>query len=231
MINSTQAEILRDVGRTIVHMATLDGATTKGAREMIDVMIRALDVGRHSKSSSTYKFPASTVQESANLITDKDVYGDIGVKPAEIPILSAQSCGRNVATVQMISSALIIAKGASRGQKGSRVGNVANSLQIIRGRARELLLRTVIIMFQGRQRLLRQLHFTRKLPRRPPLRLRRHQRRLPRRDCLASVPPRRPPLQLRRHQCFRFLRCLNRWTFSGLECRLPRAGGSSCSAS
>jgi hypothetical protein len=72
VFNSTQAEILRDVGRTIVHMVTLDGATIEGAREMIDVVIRALDVGRVSKLSSTYKFPASTVNESANLITDKD---------------------------------------------------------------------------------------------------------------------------------------------------------------
>ena len=47
-INPTQKEILRNVGRTIVHMVTLDGARIEGAREMIDVMIRALDVGRHS---------------------------------------------------------------------------------------------------------------------------------------------------------------------------------------
>ncbi len=54
VINSTQAEIIRDVGRTIVHMVTLDGATIKGAREMIEVMIRALDVGRTSKLSSYF---------------------------------------------------------------------------------------------------------------------------------------------------------------------------------
>jgi hypothetical protein len=41
---------------------------------MIDVMIRALDVGRTSKLSSNYKFPTSTVNESASLITDKDVH-------------------------------------------------------------------------------------------------------------------------------------------------------------
>jgi len=34
-INQTQKEILRDVGRTIVHMVTLDGATIEGARGMI----------------------------------------------------------------------------------------------------------------------------------------------------------------------------------------------------
>ena len=73
-INPTQKEILRDVGRTIAHMVTLNGATIEGARGMIDVMIRALDVGRTSKSSSNYKFPTSTDNESASLITDKDVH-------------------------------------------------------------------------------------------------------------------------------------------------------------
>ena len=52
----------------------------------------------------------------------------------------------------MISRILIIATDASSGQKGSRVGIVAISLQLIRGRAWELLLRTVISMFQGRRR-------------------------------------------------------------------------------
>ena len=70
MINPTQKEILRDVGRTIAHMVTLNGATIEGAREMIDVMIRALNVGRTSKLSSNYKFPTSTVNQSASLITD-----------------------------------------------------------------------------------------------------------------------------------------------------------------
>ena len=73
-INQTQKEILRDVGRTIVHMVTLDGATIEGARGMIDVMIRALDVGRVSKLSSAYKFPVSKVDESTYLITDKDIH-------------------------------------------------------------------------------------------------------------------------------------------------------------
>ena len=74
MINPTQKEILRDVGRTIAHMVTLNGATIEGARGMIYVMIRALNVGRTSKLSSNYKFPTSTVNESASLITDKDVH-------------------------------------------------------------------------------------------------------------------------------------------------------------
>ena len=69
-INPTQKEILRDVGRTIAHMVTLNGATIEGARGMIDLMIRALDVGRISKLSSNYNFPASTVNESASIITD-----------------------------------------------------------------------------------------------------------------------------------------------------------------
>ena len=74
VINSTQAEILRDVGRTIVHMVTLDGATVEGARQMIDVMIRALGVGRVSNFSSTNMFSVSTVDEPAVLITHKDVH-------------------------------------------------------------------------------------------------------------------------------------------------------------
>ena len=44
-INSTQAEILRDVGRTIVHMASQDGAIIEGACVLVDVMIRTLRVG------------------------------------------------------------------------------------------------------------------------------------------------------------------------------------------
>ena len=56
VINSTQAEILRDVGRTIVHMVTLDGATVEGARGMIDVMIRALNVGRTKSYLQTISF-------------------------------------------------------------------------------------------------------------------------------------------------------------------------------
>ena len=55
-------------------MVTLDGATIEGARGMIDVMIRALDVGRVSKLSSAYKFPVSKVDESTYLITDKDIH-------------------------------------------------------------------------------------------------------------------------------------------------------------
>ena len=73
-INSTQAGILRDVGRTIVHMVSQDGATLEGACGLIDVMIRALSVERISNFSSTNKIPVSTVDESANLITDKDVH-------------------------------------------------------------------------------------------------------------------------------------------------------------
>ena len=73
-INSTQAGILRDVGRTIVHMVSQDGATLEGACGLIDVMIRTLRVGRTSNSSSANKLPASTVDETANLITDKDVH-------------------------------------------------------------------------------------------------------------------------------------------------------------
>ena len=73
----------------------------------------------------------------------------IGARLAERPILSAQSCGRNVETVLTISSTLIIAKGVSSGHKRFRVGIVANTLQPIRGRAWEPLLRTVLFMFQG----------------------------------------------------------------------------------
>ena len=73
-INSTQAGILRDVGRTIVHMVSQDGATIEGACGLIDVMIRTLRVVRIPNFSSTNKIPVSTVDESANLITDKDVH-------------------------------------------------------------------------------------------------------------------------------------------------------------
>ena len=51
-VNSTQARILRDAGRTLVYMVTLDGATIEGARGLIDVMVRALEAGRVSKFSS-----------------------------------------------------------------------------------------------------------------------------------------------------------------------------------
>ena len=66
-INSTQAGILRDVGRTIVHMVSQDGATIEGACGLIDVMIRTLRVRRVSNVSSTNKIPVSTVDESTNL--------------------------------------------------------------------------------------------------------------------------------------------------------------------
>ena len=56
-INSTQAEILRDVGRTIVHMASQDGATIKGACVLIDVMIRTLRVGRISNTQNIQEKP------------------------------------------------------------------------------------------------------------------------------------------------------------------------------
>ena len=71
-INSTQAGILRDVGRTIMHMVSQDGATIEGASGLIDVMIRTLRVRRVSNFSSTNKIPVPTVDESANLITDND---------------------------------------------------------------------------------------------------------------------------------------------------------------
>ena len=51
-INSTQAGILRDAGRTMIRMVTLDGATLEGARGLIDVMIHALGAGRISNLSS-----------------------------------------------------------------------------------------------------------------------------------------------------------------------------------
>ena len=55
IVNMTRRRILEsDVGRTILHMVTLDGATIEGARGIIDVMIRALEVGRVSKLSSTF---------------------------------------------------------------------------------------------------------------------------------------------------------------------------------
>ena len=58
-VNSTQADILRDAGRTLTNMVTLDGATIEGACGLIDVMIRALDVERFSKFSSLRKVPVS----------------------------------------------------------------------------------------------------------------------------------------------------------------------------
>ena len=73
-INSTQAGILRDAGRTLVNMVTLDGATIEGARGLIDVMARALEAGRFRKFSSINKIPGSKVDASANLVTDKDMY-------------------------------------------------------------------------------------------------------------------------------------------------------------
>ena len=74
MINPTQKEILRDTGRTMINMVTLDGFTIEGARGLIDVMIRALEVGRFSKFSSINRISVSRFDESVNLITDKDVH-------------------------------------------------------------------------------------------------------------------------------------------------------------
>ena len=73
-VNSIQAEILRDAGRTMINMVTLDGVTIEGARGLIDVMIRALEVGRFSKFSSINRISVSRFDESVNLITDKDVH-------------------------------------------------------------------------------------------------------------------------------------------------------------
>jgi len=73
-VNSTQARILHDAGRTIINMVTLEGVKLEGALGLIHVMVRALDVGRISKLSSTKKFQASTVDESASLITDKGAH-------------------------------------------------------------------------------------------------------------------------------------------------------------
>ena len=66
-VNSTQAGILRDAGRTMTNMVTLDGATIERARGLIDVMIRALEVGRFSKLSSINKIPVSRVDASKPL--------------------------------------------------------------------------------------------------------------------------------------------------------------------
>ena len=71
-VNSTQADILRDAGRTLTNMVTLDGATIEGACGLIDVMIRALDVERFSKFSSLNK--VSKVDKFADLVTEKDIY-------------------------------------------------------------------------------------------------------------------------------------------------------------
>ena len=59
-------------------MASQNGATIEGACGLIDAMIRTLRAGKISNFnfSSTNKIPLSTVDESANLITDdyKDVH-------------------------------------------------------------------------------------------------------------------------------------------------------------
>ena len=73
-INPTQAGILLDVGRMIVHMATQEGATLEVASGLIDVMIRTLGVRLISNLSSTNKFPVSLVDEPTNRITDEDVH-------------------------------------------------------------------------------------------------------------------------------------------------------------
>jgi hypothetical protein len=54
-------------------MVTLDGATIEGACGLIDVMIRALEVGRFSKFSSLNKVSVSKVDKFADLVTEKDI--------------------------------------------------------------------------------------------------------------------------------------------------------------
>ena len=63
-INPTQAGILLDVGRMIVHMATQEGgASFEVASRLIDVMIRTIGVSRFSNFSSINPFPMLTVDE------------------------------------------------------------------------------------------------------------------------------------------------------------------------
>ena len=87
----------------------------------------------------------------------------------------------------MISNILTFAWNATSWRKASRVGNGAN----FSGHTTRYMsmIQPVFFMFQGRQRLLRQLHLACKLLRRPPLRLRRHHCRLPRQDLLARASP------------------------------------------
>ena len=213
-INQTQKDILRDVGRTIVHMVTLDGATIEGARGMIDVMIRALDVGRVSKLSWPISFQC---RRSTSPRTSSPTRTYIVAKPAERLVPSAQSCGRNVETVLMTSCTLTCAHHVMSMEEWSRVGSGVNTLRLIRGRALEHLLHKVFLMFQGHRRhrrgggprpLCRPPQFGRMMCRplqlcrmRRFLLLRRHQCRLPRQDFLAREPPHRSPPRQRQHQC------------------------------
>ena len=73
-VNSTQAGILRDAGRTMIHMVTLDTVTFESARGVVDIMLHVLGVGRISKFSSLNEEPVSKVDKFADLITNKDIY-------------------------------------------------------------------------------------------------------------------------------------------------------------
>ena len=138
-INSTQAGILRDVGRTIVHMVSQDGATIEGACGLIDVMIRTLRVRRVSNFSSTNKIPVSTVDESANLITDKDVHQckACGETDTLSPKLwkKRRDCPDVFKNPKFCKCCFDLAKGVPRWERGTHI------LRLIRGRGLEHLRR------------------------------------------------------------------------------------------